>query len=82
MPGPDQLEEGDAFFRHYEYEDRDVVVGDLNVADEAVSVDVVDGTAIVVDDSGEESHQREIELPDGAAKAFINNGVVTIEVER
>jgi len=62
--------------RRYDYPDRTVFVADLGPAAEP-SVDVVDGTAIVVDRDG---RQRDIELPAGTVRAFNRNGVVTIEV--
>jgi hypothetical protein len=61
--------------RHYEYADRDLLVADFGPIEG--SVDVVDGTAIVV--IGDEQH--EFEVPTSGATAFMNNGVVTIEVE-
>jgi HSP20 family molecular chaperone IbpA len=75
-------EQTDGLVRRYEYGDENVVVADLGVSDEAASVDVVDGTAILVFESGDgEPVQKELKLPDGeVAKALINNGVVTIEV--
>ena len=55
------------------------IVVDLVDHGESVSVDVVDGTAIVVMDDD----QYEIELPADATDAhtFIRNGVLTIELE-
>ena len=41
------------------------------------SVDIVDGTAIVV--VGDEHY--EFEVPAGASRAVMNNGVVTVELE-
>ncbi|MBV0922818.1 MULTISPECIES: DUF7127 family protein [Haloarcula] len=62
--------------RRFEYEDGVVLAADVGAADDA-SVDVVDGTVIVVRDD----EQYERELPEAAeARAFINNGVLTIEV--
>jgi len=66
----------EAFARRYEYEDSVVLVADLGIGD--ATVDVVDDTAIVVTDDD----QYEVELPDGAARASLNNGVLTIEVEQ
>lgn len=63
--------------RRYEYDDRQVVVADLGAGRDG-DVDVVDGTAIVV--VGDD--QYELDLPAGEARAFIKNGVVTIEVDR
>ena len=65
----------EAMVRRYDYDDRTVMVADLGPAVDA-SVDVVDGTAIVV--AGEDQH--EIDLPEGEVRAFNRNGVVTIEV--
>lgn len=66
----------DTMARRYDYEDRTVFVADLG-ADAEPSVDVVDGTVIVVTADG---HQRELELPAGEVRAFNRNGVVTVEV--
>ncbi len=65
--------------RMYEYEEESVVVADLASLSGAHSVDVVDGTAIVVSDDG----QFEIELPDETndPHTFMKNGVLSIEVE-
>ena len=62
--------------RHYEYDDGAVIVADFGPV--SGTVDVVDGTAIVV--IGED--QYEFELPAGVDRAVMNNGVVSIEVER
>ncbi|WP_433623545.1 DUF7127 family protein [Halomicrococcus sp. NG-SE-24] len=66
--------------RRYDYDDEEqVIVADFGTAE--VSVDVLDDVAIVVVE-GEENYQTELELPEGEAQAFINNGVLTIEVGR
>lgn len=71
----------DRLVRRYEYDDETVIVADLGVGDGDASVDVVDGTAIVVIDDGEDTVQTEFDLPSGGrAEAFIKNGIVTIEV--
>ena len=72
-------ERDDVFARQYEYDDAEVLAVDLGASGEA-SVDVLDDTAIVVVEDGEESRQLELQLPDGGAEAFITNGVLTIEV--
>lgn len=72
---------GDALARRYEYEDSEVVAVDFGATDD-VSVDTVDGVAIFVVERDGEVDQTEIDLPDGDAEAFINNGVVTIEVKK
>lgn len=65
--------------RTYEYDDETVVVADLPPLTPEPSVDIVDGTAIVVADD----RQFEFDLPDGATDAhtFIKNDVLSIEVE-
>lgn len=67
--------------RQYDYDDGTVIVADLGVADEDASIEVLDDVVLVVVESDGETEQAEIPLPEGGdAKAFINNGVVTIEV--
>ncbi len=68
----------DSIARRYDYDDGEIIVADFGMAD--VSVDVLEAVAIVVVERDGESFQTEIELSDGDAQAFINNGVLTIEV--
>jgi hypothetical protein len=68
--------DADGIARTYEYEDETVLVADFGDTDG--HVDVVDETAIVVVDD----EQYEFEIPAGASRAIMNNGIVTIEVER
>lgn len=75
MKGNQQLSD-DAPVRRFEYEDgTNVLAADLGVVGDA-SVDVVDGTAIVVTGTD----QYDLSVPAGDAQAFIKNGVLTIEV--
>ncbi|MDT3435257.1 hypothetical protein [Haloarcula sp. 1CSR25-25] len=60
--------------RRFEYDDSVVLAADVGPAADA-SVDVVDGTVIVVADG----QQHEQEIPDDA-RAFMNHGVLTIEL--
>jgi len=62
----------------YEYDDVVVLAADFGAGAGDGSVDVVDGTAIVV--VGD--RQEEFPVPGNVAEASINNGVVTVEVER
>ncbi|SDJ61835.1 hypothetical protein SAMN05216226_10635 [Halovenus aranensis] len=62
--------------RRVDYEDRTEYVSDFGSRD-GVSVDVVGDTAIVV--AGEEQH--DVELP-ADARVFLNNDVLTIEVNK
>ncbi|PSP77964.1 hypothetical protein BRC88_12130 [Halobacteriales archaeon QS_4_69_225] len=68
-------EETDGPVRRYDYDDGSVIVADVGPADG--HAEVVDGTVVVVTDGG----HREFEAPAGAARAVMNNGVVTIETE-
>lgn len=70
------IREGDGFVREYDYGDARVVAADLGQRD--ATVDVVDDTAIVAFEDGE---QIDLRVPDGEkVNAFIRNGVLTIEV--
>ena len=53
-----------------------VLVADFGPGGNALDVDVVDDTLLVVDGS----RTREFDLPAGDAHTFNNNGVVTVEV--
>ena len=62
--------------RRFEYEDNVVFAADVGPSDDA-SVDVVDGTVIVV--TGDEQFEQDLPA-DVDARAFIRNGVLTIEL--
>lgn len=67
---------GDAAIRRFDYEDATTFAADIGDDGE---VDVVGDTAIVVTEDG----QYDVSLPEsGDAVAFMNNGVLTIEVKR
>lgn len=68
--------------RRYNYDDETVIAADLNAADDDVSVDTVDGTAIVViaRAGGREDEEFEFDLPGPAATVDIENGVLTIGI--
>lgn len=71
------------FVRRYEYADRSVFAVDLPVRDDdAVDVDVVGDTAIVVVDHGDRVSEAEFDLPGSDTVVSLNNGVLTIEVTR
>ncbi|WP_122090453.1 Hsp20/alpha crystallin family protein [Halalkalicoccus subterraneus] len=70
----------ETFARQYEYDDGTVVAVDLGTEASDATVDVVGGTAIVVVDTTEGERQEEFDLPADDARAFIRNGVLTIEV--
>lgn len=72
----------DRLARRYDYDDETVVAADLRAGEGDVSVDVVDGTAIVVVDRGGDEEEFEFDLPGPAASVETNNGVLTIGIER
>jgi hypothetical protein len=72
--------QGDAFARRYEYDDETVYALDVGRGLADASVDVVDGTVVVVP-RDPQADQLELEV-DGSARAFLNNGVLTVEVDR
>lgn len=67
----------DVVATNYEDDDCAVFVADLGAAADG-TVDVVDGTAMVVLDD----EQYEFEVPEGETTARVHNGVVTVEVNR
>jgi hypothetical protein len=70
--------DGDLVGRRYEYDGRSGLVADFGPGAEG-SVDLVGDTAIVV--LGDDQH--EFDVPAGvAARASMNNGVLTVEVEQ
>ena len=77
-----QNEATTAIARRYDYGDHAAVVADFGPDEGDISVDVVGDTALVVVERDGDSETRELSLPEGAAQAYINNGVVSIEVER
>ena len=72
-----QFVDGDEYpVRYFEDDDRTAIVADLGVGGNA-SVDVVSGLALVTVDG----ETMEIDLPVDPERAFIRNGVLTIELE-
>ena len=70
--------DGEFVGRRYDYDDRTVLVADFGAGTEG-TVDLVGETAIVV--VGDD--QYEFEVPTGvAARASVNNGVLTLEVDQ
>jgi len=70
----------EVLYRQYDYGDVSVVVADLGADPADATVEVVDETVIVVLESETGSQQYEFEVPSGNARAFINNGVLSVEV--
>ena len=70
--------ENERFVRRYEYDDGWVIAAELGVPDEAVDVDVVGRTAILVVESDGRLSETEFELPGPDGRATVHNGIVTI----
>lgn len=68
--------DSETLVRRYEYDDEALFVADFGHAEG--TVDLVDGTAIVVVDD----EQYEFDVPATASRGIMNNGIVTVEVER
>lgn len=64
--------------RRYDYDDGWAVAADLQVDDDAVDVDLVGQTAIVVVEAGGRVTETEFELPGEATRVGVNNGVLSI----
>jgi hypothetical protein len=64
------------FARQYVYDDAVVVAADMGTTD--ASVDVLGDTVIVVHPDGE---QFELTMPSEPTRAFMKNGILTIEME-
>ncbi|MDY6817853.1 MAG: hypothetical protein SVG88_04250 [Halobacteriales archaeon] len=71
-------QQANAPVRRFDYDDRTVIAADFGPAADP-SIDLLDGTAIVVYDTDQ---QAEIDLPEGDVQAFNRNGVVTFEVRK
>ncbi len=65
--------------RELETADRPVLVVDFGPDSSDLTTDIVDDTLIVVDESTDEQH--EYSLPGEHRRTFMQNGVLTIEVE-
>ncbi|MGM0592147.1 MAG: Hsp20/alpha crystallin family protein [Halobacteriota archaeon] len=77
IPGGDER-----FLRRYEYDDSWVIAADLSVSDDAVDVDIVGRTAMIVIETDDRVRETEFELPGDDATVDVNNGILTITVEK
>ena len=76
----DQLaRDDDRIVRQYQYDDGSVLAVDFGGVGTECSVDVVDGTVIVV--VGDQQHEFDIPVQASDAQAFMQNGVLTVELE-
>ncbi|MCU4752141.1 Hsp20/alpha crystallin family protein [Halobacteria archaeon AArc-curdl1] len=69
----------DRIVRRYQYDDGTVLAVDFGGVGAECSVDVVDGTVIVV--VGDEQYELDIPVQASDAQAFMRNGVLTVELE-
>ena len=70
--------DSEPLIRRIETTDPERIVIDFGASEEGVSTDVVDNTIIII---GPDNQQLEFELPDTNARTFMQNGVLTIEIE-
>ncbi|MFB6185954.1 MAG: Hsp20/alpha crystallin family protein [Halobacteriaceae archaeon] len=74
--------ENENIVRQYSYSEEDVIVADLGIPDDEISVDILSDKIIVVSENPNIEFHEEFDIPQGAsATAFINNGLVTIKVK-
>jgi len=72
----------DRLLREYDYEDEWVLAADLAVDDDSVQYDTIGDTLIlVIDDDGQVS-ETELDLPGPDADVTVNNGVLTVQVDK
>lgn len=77
MSSDQHVRRKDRFIRRYDYDDKTTIAADLGAETTGVSVEVLDDAVLVVD--GNEV-QYEFDLPQGDAEAFMENGILTIDV--
>jgi hypothetical protein len=67
--------------RRYTYDSESLIVADLGTAEGDATVEVLEDVILVVLDRSDGEKQFEIDRPsEGVANTFINNGILTIEV--
>jgi len=72
----------DRLLREYDYETEWVLAADLAVDDDSVQYDTIGDTLIlVIDDDGQVS-ETELDLPGPDADVTVNNGVLTVQVDK
>jgi len=72
----------DRLLREYDYETEWVLAADLPVDDDSVQYDTIGDTLIlVIDDDGQVS-ETELDLPGPDANVTVNNGVLTVQVDK
>ena len=72
----------DRLLREYDYETEWVLAADLPVDDDSVQYDTIGDTLIlVINDNGQVS-ETELDLPGSDADVTVNNGVLTVQVDK
>lgn len=73
----------DRLLRQYEYENQWLLAADLGVDDDTVEYDTIGETLIlVIEDEHGQDTETELELPGADADVNVNNGVLTVQVEK
>lgn len=72
----------DRLLREYEYDTEWVLAADLAVDDDRVAYDVLGDTLLLVIETEAEDTETELDLPGTDADVTVNNGVLTVEVEK
>ncbi|WP_396612201.1 Hsp20/alpha crystallin family protein [Haloferax sp. S1W] len=70
------------FLRRYEYDDSWVIAADVGLPEDDIDVDIIGSTAIVIADTGSRVAETEFELPAGDAHVDVQNGVLTITIQK
>jgi hypothetical protein len=79
MKRQQQAGDDERVVRRYDYEDEWVIAADLGAGADRVTVEVVDGTAIVLVDDRTEV---EFDLPGASESVDTNNGVLVVRGEQ
>ena len=72
----------DRLLREYDYETEWVLAADLPVGDDSVQYDTIGDTLILVIDNDGQVSETELDLPGPDANVTVNNGVLTVQVDK
>lgn len=72
----------DRLLREYDYETEWVLAADLPVDDDSVQYDTIGDTLILVIDNDGQVSETELDLPGPDAEITVNNGVLTVQVDK
>ena len=82
MNNTQSVSRDDRLLRQYEYDDEWVLAADLAVGDESVEYDLIGDTLILVVEDESDVTETELDLPGDDADVAVNNGVLTVQVEK